>query len=167
MKNFGIKLVLLFSFLVVGCASIHQEFEMAYPSSDLWTGEWKSEKVSRANGNIYTMIPKNLKNGQMLKVPVAISFSAFSPYYAGKTYVAEFKGLVSNNRITAYYKPNQKIDPKILNLSFSDGRYRPGERIRIVFNTQESKAEGFWESTDGEKGSFMLQKKGARGAIRK
>lgn len=144
--------------LICGCAGIQQELTTAYPESDLWTGEWQSKHISRARGEIWTMIPKDISNGQTVSVPVAMSFSSICPYYAGKTFVASFKGTMQNNTVNAEYHPDQKIDPRILNFKFSDGRNRTGEEIVITFNEGFTSAEGFWVSQDSSIGVFTLHK---------
>ncbi len=160
MNNRFIQLVIILSLFLFGCGGISQELQTTFPTSDLWQGAWESDEFSSVYGNISTMLPKELQEGHEVSVPVVISFAQLSMYQSGTTCVSAFKGKMDNNIINGNYNPNDRIEPKILNLSFSNGKCSMAEEINIAFNKDLTKAIGYWKSPDGDKGSFTLTKSG-------
>ena len=164
MKKTLIPIVLVVVACVAsGCVSgAVRALRKVEPTYALWCGPWKSTEYSAVHGTVATRLPDNIAVGQEVEVPVAISCSPFSIWRPGKTFVGRCRGvLASQGLAAAVHSPTNAIQPddiKVLQLTQFEGKYDLVEKYLIEFNTNMTKATGFWVSNDGDRGTFSIAK---------
>jgi len=135
------------------------------PTYSLWHGPWKSTEYSLVHGTLAARIPDDIAAGKEAVVPVAMSCSPFSIWRPGKTYVGRCRGILSSRGLgAARITPAGEVSPedvKFLRLTEFTGAYDLVDRIWIEFDQGMTRATGFWVSSDGDRGTFRLEKEEA------
>ena len=145
-----------------GCTGAAGALRDIEPSHSLWHGSWRSTEYSLVHGSIAARIPDDITAGKETAVPVAFGSSPFSIWRPGRTYVGRCTGVLSRQGLgTATLASARQVAPEdasVLKLTNFTGAYDLVDRIWIHFNGNRTEATGFWESSDGDRGTFQMKK---------
>ena len=132
------------------------------PEHSLWHGPWRSTEYALVKGTLAARIPDDLPVGVEIEVPVAMSCSRLSIWRPGQTFVGRCRGVLSGGGLgaakTVAGATVSAEEAQILRLTEFSGAYDLVDRILIEFDETRTRATGFWVSSDGDRGTFRLEK---------
>ena len=161
--GFLIPAVLALACLASGCATdAAQALRDVEPGYSLWSGTWQSTEFYLIQGTVAARIPDNVKVGQQIDIPVALSCSPYSEWRPGETYVDRRRGILKSEQPTAgsAASQGQPVNAKTIALTRLQGGQDLVEKYVIQFSSDMTSATGYWIGYDGDKGKFRLQKQG-------